>query len=52
MPAGGIVGVIGANGAGKATLCRIRTGQETPDNEAVEFGDTGQLSYVEQSRGD
>ena len=28
------------------------TGQETPDSGAVEFGDTVQLSYVDQSRAD
>ncbi|MDB2676516.1 energy-dependent translational throttle protein EttA [Amylibacter sp.] len=52
LPPGGIVGVIGPNGAGKSTLFRMLTGQETPDNGAVEFGDTVQLSYVDQSRAD
>ena len=50
LPPGGIVGVIGPNGAGKSTLFRMLTGQETPDSGAVEFGDTVQLSYVDQSR--
>ncbi|MEL6207100.1 MAG: ATP-binding cassette domain-containing protein, partial [Pseudomonadota bacterium] len=50
LPPGGIVGVIGPNGAGKSTLFRMLTGQETPDGGAVEFGDTVQLSYVDQSR--
>ena len=52
LPPGGIVGVIGPNGAGKSTLFRMLTGQETPDNGAVEFGDTVQLSYVDPSRAD
>ena len=52
LPPGGIVGVIGPNGAGKSTLFRMLTGQESPDNGAVEFGDTVQLSYVDQSRAD
>ena len=52
LPPGGIVGVIGPNGAGKSTLFRMLTGQETPDSGAVEFGDTVQLSYVDQSRAD
>ena len=52
LPPGGIVGVIGPNGAGKSTLFRMLTGQETPDNGAVEFGDTVQISYVDQSRAD
>ncbi|MDC1495534.1 energy-dependent translational throttle protein EttA [Amylibacter sp.] len=52
LPPGGIVGVIGPNGAGKSTLFRMLTGQETPDSGVVEFGDTVQLSYVDQSRAD
>lgn len=52
LPPGGIVGVIGPNGAGKSTLFRMLTGQESPDSGAVEFGDTVQLSYVDQSRAD
>ena len=50
LPPGGIVGVIGPNGAGKTTLFRILTGQETPDSGTVEYGDTVQLAYVDQSR--
>jgi ATP-binding cassette ChvD family protein len=50
LPPGGIVGVIGPNGAGKSTLFRILTGQEQPDSGAVTYGDTVQLSYVDQSR--
>ncbi|TDT74135.1 ATP-binding cassette ChvD family protein [Litoreibacter halocynthiae] len=50
LPAGGIVGVIGPNGAGKSTLFRMLTGQEQPDSGTVTFGETVQLSYVDQSR--
>ncbi|MEM9059772.1 MAG: energy-dependent translational throttle protein EttA [Pseudomonadota bacterium] len=50
LPPGGIVGVIGPNGAGKSTLFRMLTGQEQPDKGSIEFGDTVQLSYVDQSR--
>ncbi|EPX81723.1 energy-dependent translational throttle protein EttA [Litoreibacter arenae] len=50
LPAGGIVGVIGPNGAGKSTLFRMLTGQEQPDSGTVTYGDTVQLSYVDQSR--
>ena len=50
LPPGGIVGVIGPNGAGKSTLFRMLTGQDQPDEGTVEFGDTVQLSYVDQSR--
>ena len=50
LPPGGIVGVIGPNGAGKSTLFRMLTGQEQPDSGTVEYGETVQLSYVDQSR--
>ncbi|SMX24189.1 energy-dependent translational throttle protein EttA [Boseongicola aestuarii] len=50
LPPGGIVGVIGPNGAGKTTLFRMLTGQEQPDGGTVEYGDTVDLSYVDQSR--
>ena len=52
LPPGGIVGVIGPNGAGKTTLFKMLTGQVQPDKGTVEFGDTVQLSYVDQSRDD
>ncbi|MEO3414779.1 energy-dependent translational throttle protein EttA [Roseovarius sp. CAU 1744] len=52
LPPGGIVGVIGPNGAGKTTLFKMLTGQEKPDDGSVEYGDTVQLSYVDQSRDD
>ena len=52
LPPGGIVGVIGPNGAGKSTLFRMLTGQETPDDGSIEFGDTVDLAYVDQSRDD
>ena len=50
LPPGGIVGVIGPNGAGKSTLFRMLTGQEQPDGGSIEYGDTVDLSYVDQSR--
>ncbi|MGB1336377.1 energy-dependent translational throttle protein EttA [Planktomarina sp.] len=52
LPPGGIVGVIGPNGAGKTTLFKMLTGQEQPDEGSVDYGDTVQLSYVDQSRDD
>ena len=52
LPPGGIVGVIGPNGAGKSTLFKVLTGQEHEDSGNVSYGDTVQLSYVDQSRDD
>ncbi|QXT40560.1 energy-dependent translational throttle protein EttA [Gymnodinialimonas ceratoperidinii] len=50
LPPGGIVGVIGPNGAGKSTFFRMLTGQEEPDAGTLEYGDTVDLAYVDQSR--
>ena len=44
------MGVIGPNGAGKSTLFRMLTSQEKPDAGSVRYGDTVELSYVDQSR--
>ena len=52
LPPGGIVGVIGPNGAGKSTLFKVLTRQEHEDSGSVSYGDTVQLSYVDQSRDD
>ncbi|WP_299402214.1 energy-dependent translational throttle protein EttA [uncultured Roseobacter sp.] len=52
LPPGGIVGVIGPNGAGKSTLFKMLTGQLDPDAGTIEYGDTVDLSYVDQSRDD
>ena len=52
LPPGGIVGVIGPNGAGKSTFFKMLTGQEKPDAGTIEYGDTVDLSYVDQSRDD
>ena len=44
--------IIGPNGAGKSTLFKMLTGQEKPDAGTIEYGDTVDLSYVDQSRDD
>ncbi|MDJ0711437.1 MAG: energy-dependent translational throttle protein EttA [Woeseiaceae bacterium] len=50
LPPGGIVGVIGANGAGKTTFFRMITGDEQPDEGTLRLGDTVQVAAVGQSR--
>ncbi len=50
VPPGAVVGIIGGNGAGKTTLFRMIVGEESPDDGAVEVGQTVQLAYVDQSR--
>ena len=52
LPPGGIVGVIGPYGAGKTTLFRMITGQDSPDSGSINVGDTVKLGYVDQSRDD
>jgi ATP-binding cassette ChvD family protein len=50
VPAGAIVGIIGANGAGKTTLFRMIVGTEKPDSGTLALGDTVKLAYADQSR--
>ncbi|HUK44600.1 MAG TPA: energy-dependent translational throttle protein EttA [Gaiellaceae bacterium] len=52
LPPAGIVGVIGPNGAGKTTLFRLIAGEEQPDAGTLRLGETVQLAYVDQSRGE
>ncbi|MCH2115461.1 MAG: ATP-binding cassette domain-containing protein, partial [Pirellulales bacterium] len=49
---GGIVGIVGPNGSGKTTLLRMLMGLETPDQGALNIGETVELGYVDQSRDD
>ena len=50
LPPGGIVGVIGPNGAGTTTLFRMIVGEEKPDVGTLEIGASVVLAYVDQSR--
>ena len=50
LPAGSILGVVGANGMGKTTLLRMILGQEEPDSGTVSIGSTVVLTYLDQSR--
>jgi energy-dependent translational throttle protein EttA len=52
LPPAGIVGVVGPNGAGKTTLFRMIAGEEAPDDGTLRVGDTVELAYVDQARGD
>ncbi|MFR9726475.1 energy-dependent translational throttle protein EttA [Streptomyces sp. MS19] len=51
LPRNGIVGVIGPNGAGKTTLFKMILGLESVDSGEVRVGETVDISYVDQSRG-
>src|SRR5436309_1546820 len=50
LPKGGIVGVIGPNGAGNTTLFRMIVGQEKADSGSLRVGDTVLPAYVDQNR--
>lgn len=50
VPKGAIVGIIGPNGAGKSTFFKMLVKQEKPDSGNIIFGDTVNISYVDQSR--
>jgi sulfate-transporting ATPase len=52
LPPNGIVGVIGPNGAGKTTLFRMIAGEEEPDAGELRLGETVEVAYVDQARGD
>jgi ATP-binding cassette ChvD family protein len=52
LPPAGIVGVVGPNGAGKTTLFRMIAGEEQPDDGTLRIGETVELAYVDQARGD
>ncbi len=52
VPAGAIVGIVGGNGAGKTTLFRMIVGEEQRDSGTLELGQTVELAYVDQSRGE
>lgn len=50
LPKGAVLGIIGANGAGKTTFMNMITGREAPDSGEIRIGDTVNLAYVDQMR--
>src|SRR5512137_2126748 len=50
LPPGGIVGIIGPNGAGNTTLLKLIIGAAEPDAGTFKIGETVKLGYVDQSR--
>lgn len=50
LPKGGVLGIIGANGAGKSTFLKMLMQQEKPDQGEIRVGETVQLAYVDQLR--
>ena len=50
LPAGAVLGVVGANGMGKSTLLKMILGLEQPDSGEIVIGPTVKLTYLDQSR--
>ena len=50
LPPGGIVGIIGPNGADKTTLFRMLNGSEEIDAGEIRLGESVQIASVDQSR--
>jgi ATP-binding cassette ChvD family protein len=50
LPAGAILGVVGANGMGKSTLLKMILDLEKPDKGTIKLGSTVVLTYLDQSR--
>ena len=50
LPRNGIVGVIGPNGVGKTTLCKMLVGLEPIDGGTLDIGETVKVAYVDQMR--
>ena len=48
LPAGGILGVVGANGTGKTSLLRLISGEQPPSEGTVTLGPTVRLGYASQ----
>lgn len=52
LPKGGILGIIGANGAGKSTFLKMISEQEPSDSGEIRIGETVKLAHIGQFRDD
>ncbi len=52
LPPAGIVGIIGANGAGKTTIFKMIMEELNPDGGVFEIGETVKIGYVDQTHKD
>jgi energy-dependent translational throttle protein EttA len=50
LPKGGVLGIIGHNGAGKSTFLNLLTQRDSPDSGEIRIGETVSLAYVDQMR--
>ena len=50
LPAGAVMGVVGANGTGKTSLLKLIAGEATPDEGEVSLGGTVRVGYASQTR--
>jgi sulfate-transporting ATPase len=50
LPAGAIMGIVGANGTGKTSLLRLIAGETTPDAGELALGPSVALGYASQTR--
>ena len=46
------VAIVGANGVGKTTLCRLLVGELAPDAGTIEWGHEVSVGYIAQDHGD
>jgi ATPase subunit of ABC transporter with duplicated ATPase domains len=46
------VAIVGANGVGKTTLCRLLVGELAPDAGTIEWGHEVSIGYIAQDHGD
>ncbi|MBC62354.1 MAG: energy-dependent translational throttle protein EttA [Zetaproteobacteria bacterium] len=50
IPPCAVVGIVGPNGSGKTSLCKMITGKLTPDAGEIKLGSTVKVGFMEQDR--